>query len=239
MQNNTPQGPPASPEPSRAPSPMPPRTRPSDPAPAPAASGWLAELAGAWKSSARWRVVDIVTASVLSVAVGVVFWAWSLGAGGISALTAAFPPLLGLYTGGWLIAGVLGGLIIRKPGAAIYCEVLASAVSMVLGTSYGLSVLLSGAVQGLGAELVFLLFLYRRYTLPVAALAGLLSGVFLGVSENILYNVEWAAQWQGLYVAFAAASGLVIAGLASWAAMRALARTGALSQFAAGRAADA
>ncbi|UPO76085.1 ECF transporter S component [Arthrobacter sp. Helios] len=186
-----------------------------------------------------WRVVDIVVASVLAVAVGVVFWAWSLAYGGVEALVLAFPPIGGLYTGGWLIAGVLGGLIIRKPGAAIYCEVLAAAVSGVLGTQFGLSVLLSGAIQGLGAELVFLLFLYRKFTLPVALLAGLGSGIFLGVSESILYKPEWAFQWQALYTGFAAVSGLVLAGLLSWLAVRALARTGVLSSFAAGRTADA
>ncbi|WP_066296664.1 ECF transporter S component [Arthrobacter luteolus] len=185
-----------------------------------------------------WRVVDIVVASVLAVAVGVVFWAWSLAYGGVEALVLAFPPIGGLYTGGWLIAGVLGGLIIRKPGAAIYCEVLAAAVSGVLGTQFGLSVLLSGAIQGLGAELVFLLFLYRKFTLPVALLAGLGSGLFLGVSESILYKPEWAFQWQALYTGFAAVSGLVLAGLLSWLAVRALARTGVLSSFAAGRTAD-
>ncbi|MCC9173589.1 ECF transporter S component [Arthrobacter sp. zg-Y179] len=182
-----------------------------------------------------WRVVDIVVASVLAVAVGVIFWAWSLGYAGVSALTAAFPPLAGLYTGGWLIAGVLGGLIIRKPGAAIYCEMLAAAVSGVLGTQFGLSVLLSGFLQGLGAELVLLLFLYRRFSLPVALLAGLGSGLFLGLSENVLYNVEWAAQWQLLYVLLTCVSGAVIAGGLSWLAVRALARTGALAPFASGR----
>ncbi|MCQ1999721.1 ECF transporter S component [Arthrobacter zhaoxinii] len=186
-------------------------------------------------SRRSWRVVDIVVASVLAVAVGVIFWAWSLGYAGISALTAAFPPLAGLYTGGWLIAGVLGGLIIRKPGAAIYCEMLASAVSGVLGTQFGLSVLLSGFLQGLGAELVFLLFLYRRFSLTVALLAGLGSGLFLGLSENVLYNVEWAAQWQLLYVLLTCVSGAVIAGGLSWLAVRALARTGALAPFASGR----
>lgn len=185
-----------------------------------------------------WRVVDIVVASVLAVAVGVIFWAWSLAYGGVEALFLAFPPLGGLYTGGWLIAGVLGALIIRKPGAAIYCEVLASAVSGVLGTQFGLSVLLSGFIQGLGAELVFLAFLYVRYTLPVALLAGLVSGLFLGASESILYKPEWALQWQALYTVFAAVSGAVIAGLGSWLAARALARTGVLAPFASGRAAD-
>ena len=182
-----------------------------------------------------WRVVDIVVASVVAVAVGIIFWAWSLGYAGISALTAAFPPLAGLYTGGWLIAGVLGGLIIRKPGAAIYCEMLAAAVSGVLGTQFGLSVLLSGFLQGLGAELVFLVFLYRRFSLPVALLAGLGSGLLLGLSENILYNVEWAGQWKLLYVLLTAVSGAVLAGGLSWLAVRALARTGALAPFAAGR----
>ena len=191
------------------------------------------------RSRSSWRVVDIVVASVLAVAVGVVFWAWSLAYGGVEAIVLAFPPIGGLYAGGWLIAGVLGGLIIRKPGAALYCEVLAAAVSGVLGTQFGLSVLLSGAIQGLGAELVFLLFLYRKFTLPVALLAGLGSGIFLGVSESILYKPEWAFQWQALYTVFTAVSGLVLAGLLSWLAVRALARTGVLSSFAAGRTADA
>lgn len=186
----------------------------------------------------EWRVVDIVVASVVAVAVGVVFFAWSAGYSGISLLTGAFPPLMGLYTGGWLIAGVLGGLIIRKPGAAIYCEVLAAAVSALLGTQFGLSVLLSGFIQGLGAELVFLLFLYRRWNLGVALLAGLGAGIALSVSENVLYNALWTLDYQLLYVLFASISGVVIAGLLSWLAVRGLAKTGVLSSFAAGRSAD-
>lgn len=191
------------------------------------------------RNRSSWRVVDIVVASVLAVATGVVFWAWSLAYGGVAALFVAFPPLGGLYTGGWLIAGVLGGLIIRKPGAALYCEVLAAAVSGLLGTQFGLSVLLSGAIQGLGAELVFLIFLYRKFTLPVSLLAGLGSGIFLGVSETILYMPEWAFQWKALYAVFAAVSGMILAGALSWLAVRALARTGVLSAFASGRTADA
>jgi energy-coupling factor transport system substrate-specific component len=186
----------------------------------------------------QWRVVDIVVASVLAVAVGVIFFAWSAGYSGILLLTSAFPPLLGLYTGGWLIAGVLGGLIIRKPGAAIYCEVLAAAVSALLGTPFGLSVLLSAFIQGLGAELVFLLFLYRRWNLGVALLAGLGAGIALAVSENVLYNALWSAEYQLLYVLFASVSGVFIAGFLSWLAVRGLARTGVLSSFAAGRTAD-
>lgn len=197
-----------------------------------------ASPSGAAPSTRQWRVVDIVVASVIAVAVGVVFAAWSAGYSGISVLTAGFPPLSGLYTGGWLIAGVLGGLIIRKPGAAIYCEVLAATVSALIGTQWGMATLLSGAIQGAGAELVFLLFAYRKWNLSVALLAGLGAGLALSISENILYNALWTIEFKLMYVVFASISGVVIAGLLSWLALRGLAKTGVLSAFAAGRTAD-
>ncbi|PYI65550.1 hypothetical protein CVV68_17675 [Arthrobacter livingstonensis] len=178
-----------------------------------------------------WRVVDIVVASVLAVAVGVIFWLWSAGYGIIAAVTVAFPPAAALYGGGWLIAGVLGALVIRKPGAALYCELVAAIVEGLLGTHFGFTVLLSGLVQGLGAEAVFALFRYRRFTLPVALLAGALSGVALGLNDSLVYNVAWALGWKLVYIVLAAVSGAVIAGLLSWLAVRGLARTGALANL--------
>ncbi|GAA1622491.1 ECF transporter S component [Georgenia ruanii] len=181
---------------------------------------------------APWRVVDIVVASVVAVAVGVVFWAWSAGYAAVAAATVAFPPLAGLYGGGWLIAGVIGGLIIRKPGAALYCELLAAVVEGFLGTHFGWAVVISGLVQGAAAEAVFAAFRYRRWNLPVALLAGAAAGIAMGTSENILYNVAWASQWKVVYVILATVSGTVLAGLLSWLAVRALARTGVLAGLA-------
>jgi len=178
-----------------------------------------------------WRVVDIVVASVLSVAVGVIFWLWSAGYGVIAAFTVAFPPLAGLYGGGWLIAGVIGALVIRKPGAALYCELVAAIVEALLGSSFGFTVLLSGLVQGLGAEVAFAAFRYRRFTLPVALLAGALAGVAMGINDSLVYNVVWDFPWKLVYTVFGAISGAVLAGLLSWLAVRGLARTGALANL--------
>lgn len=190
------------------------------------------------RTAYRWRVVDIVVASVVAVAVGVIFWLWSQGYAGIAILTAVFPPLAGLYGGGWLVAGVLGGLIIRKPGAAIYCELIAAVVEGLLGTHFGLLVVVSGLAQGLGAELVFAVLRYRRWSLPVALTAGAGAGIAMAVCDSIFYNVEWAMQWKLLYGVFGAVSGIVIAGLLSWLAVRALARTGVLSPLASAKAAS-
>ena len=183
-----------------------------------------------------WRVVDIVTASVLAMVCGVVFWIWSNAVHPVVELaTVGFPPALGLMAGGWLFAGVLGGLVIRKPGAALYCEVVAAAVSALLVTQFGATVLLSGLIQGLGAELVFLLFAYRRFGPIVTMIAGAGAGVFLSVSENVMYNFAWSMPFQVVYAVLAVVSGVVLAGVVPWAMTRGLVRTGVLNGVAAGR----
>ena len=185
-----------------------------------------------------WRVVDIVTASVIAVASGVIFWAWSAGYGLFSLAFAAFPPAAALLTGVWLFPAVLGALIIRKPGAALYCELLAAVVEALLGSHYGLTVLLSGLVQGLGAEVVFAAFRYRKWNLGVALLAGLFSGLFAGISEAYImaYYVEYTPALKLFHVIATGVSGLIVAGLLSWLATRGLAKTGALSALASRRA---
>ncbi|MBW9120145.1 ECF transporter S component [Microbacterium trichothecenolyticum] len=187
----------------------------------------------------RWRVVDIVVAAVLGVAIGLVFWAWNtVGYAWFIAMDGLTPGLGGIAVGIWLIGGVIGGLVIRKPGAALLVEVIAALVSMLIGNVWGVSTLLSGLVQGLGAELVFAIFLYRRFTLPVAMLAGVGAAVgawvfelFYGSSPNILKTVEFNV----IYLVSLVVSGALLAGVVGWLAVRGLAATGALSRFAVGR----
>ena len=54
----------------------------------------------------------------------------------------------------WRVAGAggAGRLIVRKPGAAVFGEVVAAAVSAILGSASGMDAILRGAIQGAGAE---------------------------------------------------------------------------------------
>ena len=187
-----------------------------------------------------WRVVDIVVAAVIAVASGVIFWGWNLAYAGIGGLFLFFPPASSVVAGMWLFPAVLGALIIRKPGAALFCELVAAVVSAFLGSQFGLTVLASGLIQGLGAELVFALFLYRRWDLVTALLAGAGAGLFGGINDAFIFNwfPEYTTAMKLVYVAGTTLSGVVIAGLLSWLATRALARTGALSALASRKAAQ-
>ncbi|TSI16781.1 ECF transporter S component [Brevibacterium aurantiacum] len=183
----------------------------------------------------QWRVVDYVVTAVLGISVGLIFWVLALSWKVLELGFQAFPPSIGLIAGLWVLAGPLAGAIIRKPGAALLCEMIAAIVEAVLGSHFGATVLLSGLVQGLGAELIFAAFGYRRFTLWVTSLAGLLAAAFMSVSENIMYNAEWQFGFQAAYTVCAIVSGVVISGIGAWFAYRAIAKTGALSSFASGR----
>jgi len=178
----------------------------------------------------RWRTVDIVIAAVLAVAGGVIFAVYDHSYTLMDPLWAAFPPSAGLQTGVWLFAGILAGLIIRRPGAALLVELIAAAISAMIGSSFGLAVLASGIMQGIGAELGLIVwFLYRSYGLPSAALAGALAGFGCGINDTYLlrYYPEWPAGWLWAYIAFVALSGL-ITGVVMFFLTRGLAATGAL-----------
>lgn len=184
----------------------------------------------------RWRVVDIVVASVLAVAAGLVFVLWNIASNPLGApLSAALPGLQALVGGGWLFAGVLTALVIRKPGAALYGELVAAIVSALVGNQWGVLTIESGLVQGLAAELVFAAFVYRRWGLPVAVLAGAAAGLAMGINDLILWYPGSTSTFAAIYVVSGVISGALIAGALSWYVVRGLAKTGALSRFASGR----
>lgn len=189
-----------------------------------------------------WRTVDILTVAFLGAALGIAFWGWGIFYNGpITGLKIGYAPLMGLFAGPWFLAGVVGGLVVRRPGAALLCEVVAGLVSMLPGTEWGATVLVSAILQGLGAELAFAAFGYKRFGVVVAAAAGLLSAPLEWVYETFKVPAGggWAAEWpfadKVVYLASMSLSGLVLAGVVGWLLVRALARVGALNAFPAGQ----
>lgn len=186
-----------------------------------------------------WRVIDIVTAAVLAVVCGLIFLFWNAVGGSLyETLKAVTPGLGGLAVGVWLWGGVLGGLILQKPGAAVFVEFVAASVSAVLGSQWGIETVYSGLAQGLGAGLVFLIFRYRRFSLPVAMGAGAMAAVLEWALELTLFgNAAKGAYYNFIYLITMSVSGAVLAGAVCYFIVRGLAATGALDRFPSGRAA--
>ena len=115
-----------------------------------------------------WNTRDIVFVATISVAFGVFFWALGAAWSGLAFLG----PALNLLYALWLLPALVAPLVVRRAGAALFAEIVAAGLSAILGSQWGADVLLSGLLQGAGAELVFLLTGYRNFRAPVLALAG-------------------------------------------------------------------
>jgi energy-coupling factor transport system permease protein len=184
----------------------------------------------------RWRTVDIVVAAALAVAFGVVFWAWNALWELTRPLFLTITPAQYIISGVWLVPAVLGGLIIRKPGASLFTELVAATVSAILGSQWGLDTLLSGAIQGAAAEFVFGATLYSNWSLTIAVAGAAAAAVGEWVHDMPVWYPALELSQQLVIGVFMLLSGVVVAGVGSWLLMRSLVQTGVLAQFPAGRA---
>lgn len=186
-------------------------------------------------SLATWSTLEIVVGTALAVAVGVVFWAWDqLWA---TAFAAVPFPASYLLVGVWMIGGILVPYVVRRPGAAMVGELIAAFVSMLLVNQWGLAVMLSGLVQGAGAELVFASGRWRRYSVWMLVAAGAVAGVFSIGLDTFYYGYYQAYEITAILIAMglAAVSGALLGGLGSKALGDLLVRTGVLNSLAIGK----
>jgi energy-coupling factor transport system substrate-specific component len=184
--------------------------------------------------SAAWRTRDIVVAAVIGVAFGVVFWAWNLVWSVVAPASAVAPLYAFLLYGMWLVPAILAPLIVRRPGAAVFAEMVAAGVSTLFGSPWGPDVLLSGFVQGAAAELVFAMTLYRTWSLPMLALAAVAAAAGAWIHDWVLYYPDVDLGLQALRGVAMAISAIVIAAVGSMWLVRSLRRAGVLEGFPAG-----
>jgi energy-coupling factor transport system permease protein len=179
-----------------------------------------------------WRTRDILVAAVIGVVFGVVFWAWNLVWSVVAPATAIAPLHAFLLYGVWLVPAVLAPLIVRKPGAAVFAEMVAAGVSALMGSPWGPDVLLSGFVQGAAAELVFAMTLYRNWSLPVLGLAAVASAAAAWIHDWVLYYPDADVPLQVLRAVAMAISALVIVAGGAFSIEQSLRKAGVLEGFA-------
>ena len=186
----------------------------------------------------NWELKDVMMMAILGVVFSAVYLA--VFQGGLALSTALTPAGLApfgfeLIYGVWFMAATLAAYIIRKPGVALVTEVLASFIELLMGNSGGLTVVLTGIIQGVGAELAFAAFRYKKWNLGVMCLGGILSSIFIFCYE--LYYLNYIALAPTLLIAQLAVrfvSAVVFSGIICKLAGDALAKTGVVKSYAIG-----
>lgn len=187
------------------------------------------------KLFADWTTRELVVAAALAVAVGVIFWAWGLLWS--SALGAVPFPFSYIFVGVWMVGGLLVPYVVRRPGAALFGELVAAFVSMAMGNQWGILTMASGLVQGAGAEIVFGAGRWKRFTGPWLYGAAALAGLFSIVLDTFVYSYSEQFSWGriGIAAALCVVGSVVLGGILSQFLGQALERTGVLSGLAISR----
>ncbi len=175
-------------------------------------------------------IFEIVLTLVLAASLGVAFWGWTF----VYDLAKPFLKVAGLsylVAGFWILASIFIPNIIRKPGVALAASLMAAFVESLL-THWGLMSLVWGLVQGLGAEIVFFLFSYRKWNLMVLMLATILSTIFSFGLDYFYYAYNTLSPLFNI-IQFTSylVSSLLFAGLLSFYLSKRLVRLGLLDQF--------
>ncbi len=175
-------------------------------------------------------IFEIVLTLVLAVALGVAFWGWTF----VYDLAKPFLKVAGLsysVAGFWILASILVPYIVRKPGVALMASIMAAFIESLL-THWGLMSVVWGLVQGLGAEIVFLSFFYKRWNLPVLLLAAAVSAFFSYALDYFYYDYRsLTAGFNILQLSSYIISALFFAGILSYMLGRRLVKLGILDQF--------
>ncbi len=180
--------------------------------------------AGQGTKSRGLKLTDILVTIVIAVVFGIIYRLWD-------PMYDVFKPL-GLHAeqlsyGMWFLAGTFAFLVIRKPGVAVLAEIAAASVSALLGSEWGVATLWYGLLQGLGAEIVFAIFLYRNFSVWVASLAAIGAAAGSLVLDFGYGYIEQLTAWNYmLFIGLRLIGSIVIAGIFAYSLAKALELTG-------------
>ena len=183
-----------------------------------------------------WSLKNVMLMSILGVMFAAIYLLAFQGGLGLQVL---LTPLglsrfsFELVYGVWFMAATVAMYIIRKPGVALVTEVLAAGIEVFMGNSGGVILLLTGLIQGLGCELAFALFRYRKFNLFSMSCAGFLAATLIFIYE--LFYLEYYKLSPMLLLAMLMvrfASAFVFSALISKLTCDSLLRTGVLKNYA-------
>lgn len=143
------------------------------------------------KEDKEMKLKDILMIAITAALFGVVYLGATYAG---TALTSVLTPMgLGIFGyepfyGIWFMAAVLTTYIIQKPGVGIIAEMLAALLEVLMGNYFGPIIFISGFIQGLGSEIGFAAFRYRKFTLKSTLLAAtgctVLSFIWTGIRSQ-------------------------------------------------------
>ncbi len=186
-----------------------------------------------------WALRDVIMMASLGLVFAIVYLAvFNVGMALAAALaTTGFADFaFDVIYGVWFMAGTLGAYIIRKKGVGLITELLASVMELLFGNAGGITVVITGLIQGAGTELGFALFKWKKWNFLSMSVAGILSGIFIYIYE--LFYLQYYMLTPMMHVGhlvIRSISAIVFSGILCVLIGDGLAKTGVMKNYAVGQ----
>jgi energy-coupling factor transport system substrate-specific component len=179
------------------------------------------------RARTRFTTLDIIVIAVTGIVWGLLGgplgYVWQTAMAGAG-------PIVGAFFAPFVMSITLGILLVRKPGSGVLGGILNGMAQWLGGNPLGVSLLVFGLVMGIGAELIFFLTRYRKFTWPVAFASSGIAQVFALIQAAVMFG--WGtlgpAVVIGTWVITFFASGIE-SGLLAYLLYRLIRNSGALS----------
>ncbi|NFS27156.1 ABC transporter permease [Clostridium sporogenes] len=131
---------------------------------------------------------EIVVMAMLSALMGVVF----MGLDSIyQPLTTIAGPLGGdIIYGVYLISALLSMYIVRKPGAGIVGSLFTGLVNLLMGSPYGIHIIVASLLQGAGVEIAVATRKYSKFSYFQMSIASILAMIFVTMRDYFIFGFQ-------------------------------------------------
>jgi len=129
---------------------------------------------------------EIVVLAMISVLMGVVF----TGLDSIyEPLTALAGPFGGaIIYGIYLISALLSMYIVRKPGAGLIGSLFTGVVNLLMGSPYGIHIIVASALQGIGVEIPVFFGKYKKFNMLNMSIGAVLAMILVTIRDYFVFG---------------------------------------------------
>lgn len=137
----------------------------------------------------KFTTKEVVIVAMVAAVIGVIYTLLDYAYMPLSALLGTV--FMELTFGIYLLSASLPMYIVRKPGFAIFGGLVTAGVNLLLGSPYGLQLVLAGLLQALGMEIAYAVGKYEG-SMKEMIIGSVLSAILVLCRDGFMWGSPWA-----------------------------------------------
>lgn len=175
------------------------------------------------------KLKEIIVIAMISALLGVAFT-------GLDSLYQPLQAIVGplggdVIYGVYLLSALLTMYIVRKPGAGFLGALFTGLVNLLMGSPYGIHIIVASVLQGIGVELGVGIHRYEKFTYLQMGLASILAMIFVTIRDYFIFGFSFYGNLIPYMIVVRIISSLIFGALFTIILGQALTATGALNGF--------